>query len=121
MVVDFRCPTVRLRKFVDFFLTRYTRWTFNFSRPTKFKAILENHAPFSRLQALSNEFGELVLRIRSVGSFLRHVLGGQLLLGDGFICRFGSATAKVLRCAGVAFAAGRAAHGQNIAILGFTI
>jgi len=40
---------------------------------------------------------------------------------DRFIRRFGSVPAKVLRCAGGAFAAGRAAHGQNIAILGFTI
>jgi hypothetical protein len=74
-VVDFRCPTVRLRKFVDFFLARYTRCTF-FGWPTRFKPILENRAPFSGFQALSNEFGELVLRVRSVGSFLRHVLGG---------------------------------------------
>jgi hypothetical protein len=42
-------------------------------------------------------------------------------LRDRFINRFGSVTAKVLRCAGGAFAAGREAHGQNIAILGFTI
>jgi hypothetical protein len=39
-------------------------------------------------------------------------------LRDRFINRFGSVTAKVLRYAGGAFAAGRAAHGQNIAILG---
>jgi len=42
-------------------------------------------------------------------------------LRDRFILRFEPVTAKVLRCAGRAFAAGRAAHGQNIAILGFTI
>jgi hypothetical protein len=73
--VEFRCPTVRLRKFVDFFLTRYIRCTF-FGWPTRFKPILENHAVFPVLEALSNEFGELVLRVRSVGSLLRHVLGG---------------------------------------------
>jgi hypothetical protein len=74
--MDFRYPTVRLRKFADFFLTRYIRCTF-FGGPTKFKAILENHAPFFLLQALSNEFGKLVLRVRRVWSFLRHVLGGD--------------------------------------------
>jgi len=42
-------------------------------------------------------------------------------LRDRFINRFGSVTKKVLRCAGGAFAAGREAHGQNIAIVGFTI
>ena len=71
-VMDFRYPTVRLRKFADFFLTRYIRRTF-FGGPTKFKAILENRAPFSLHQALSNEFGKLVLRLRRVQSFLRHV------------------------------------------------
>ena len=70
--MDFRCPTVRLRKFADFFLTRYIRRTF-FGGPTNFKAILENHAPFLLLHALSNEFGKLVLRLRRVQSFLRHV------------------------------------------------
>ena len=42
-------------------------------------------------------------------------------LGDRFIPRFGAVTAKVLRRAGGAFAAGPGAPGQNIAILGFTI
>jgi hypothetical protein len=70
--VDFRYPTVRLRKFADFFLTRYIRCTC-FGGPTKFKTILENHAPFLLLQALSNEFGKLVSRVRRVW----HVLGGD--------------------------------------------
>jgi hypothetical protein len=76
-VVDFRYPTVRLRKCADFFLTRYTRCAFYlFGRPTRFKLTLENHAIFPLLNALSNEFGERVLRVRRVGSFLSHVLGG---------------------------------------------
>ena len=77
-VVDFRYPTVRLRKCADFFLTRCTRCTFYlFGRPTKFKLTLENHAVFPLLDALSNEFGELVLRARSAGSFFKHILGGR--------------------------------------------
>jgi len=77
-VVDFRYPTVRLRKCADFFLTRCTRCTFYlFGRPTKFKLTLENHAVFPLLDALSNEFGEFVLRFRSVGYFFKHVLGGR--------------------------------------------
>jgi len=77
-VVDYRCPTVRLRKCVDFFLTRCTRCSFYlFGRPTRFKPVLENHAVFPLLDALSNEFGELVLRVRSAGSFFKHILGGD--------------------------------------------
>jgi len=77
-VVDYRCPTVRLRKCEDFFLTRCTRCTFYlFGRPTRFKLTLEDHAVFPLLDALSNEFGELVLRVRSAGFFLKHVLGGN--------------------------------------------
>ena len=76
--MDYRCPTVRFCKCADFFLTRYARCTFYlFGRPTRFKLALENHAVFPLLDALSNEFGELVLRVRSAGSFLRHVLGGN--------------------------------------------
>ena len=76
--MDFRCPTVRLRKCEDFFLTRCTRCTFClFGRPTRFKLTLENHAVFPLLDALSNEFGELVLRVRSAGSFFKHILGGR--------------------------------------------
>jgi len=57
--------------------SRATSAVLFFGGPTKFKAILENHAPFLLLQALSNEFGKLVLRVRRVWSFLRHVLGGD--------------------------------------------
>jgi hypothetical protein len=77
--VDYRCPTVRLRKCEDFFLTRCTRCTFYlFGRPTRFKLTLEDHAVFPLLDALSNEFGELVLRVRSVGSFVSMSWGGRL-------------------------------------------
>ena len=75
--MDFRCPTVRLRKLADFFLTRYIRRTFDIFGPTKFEAILENRAPFSLLQALSNEFGKLVLRVGGCGPSWEHVLGGD--------------------------------------------
>ena len=77
-VVDYRRPTIRLRKCVDFFLTRYTRCSFYlFGRPTRFKPVLENHAVFPLIEALSNEFSELVLRVRSAGSFFKHILGGR--------------------------------------------
>ena len=76
--MDYRRPTVRFRKCVDFFLTRYTRCSFYlFGRPIRFKPVLENHAVFPHVDALSNECGELVLRVRSARSFLRHVLGGN--------------------------------------------
>jgi hypothetical protein len=78
--VDFRRPTVHFCKCADFFLTRYTRCGFYlFGRPTTFKLVLENHAVFPLFDALSNEFGELVLPAKRVGSFLRHVLGGATI------------------------------------------
>src|SRR5215475_12670359 len=66
-------------------------------------------SPATNRKWVSSSDVRLVLDIQ----FKRYLLGG--------INRFGAVTAKVLRCAGGAFAAGRAAHGQNIAILGFTI
>jgi hypothetical protein len=88
-VVDHRCPTIRFCKCADFFHTRYTRRTFYlFGRPTTFKPILENHTRFPLPDALSNEFGELVLRIRNAGSFLKHVLGGDDPLLQPGACQF---------------------------------
>jgi hypothetical protein len=76
-VVDYCCPAVRLCKCADFLLTRYTRCTFYlFGRPIRFKLTLENHAVFPLLETLSNEFGECVWRVRSVGSLVKHVWGG---------------------------------------------
>ena len=74
-VVDFRRPTVRFCKCADFFA--HAMHFLLFSRPTRFKLTLDNQAVFPLLDALSNELGELVLRVKSARSFVKHAGGGR--------------------------------------------
>ena len=95
-VVDFRRPTVRFCKCADFFA--HALHFLLFSRPTRFKLTLDNQAVFPLLDALSNELGELVLRVKSARSFVKHAGGaapaGRLLHSSSWVSNNKSLTLR---------------------------